>query len=111
MLIDSAAGKRIVELRTSLALLHGSSATPFPEMQDQYEREPFRHPALDGLAGVSLESRSQVLRVARMAQLAEQYGLDTVIRWKPKQVRSKFFKLVYIVHRAELTFVFSDDKP
>lgn len=83
------AGKRIVELQTSLSLFHSASATPFPETKDKYGREPFRHPALDGLAGVSLESRFKILDMARLAQLGEKYGLDTVIRWKPKEVRSR----------------------
>ena len=82
------AGKRIVELETSLILLHGASVTPFPEMEDPYRREPFRHPALEGLDGVSVESKDQVLKTTRTAQLAMQYELDTVIRWKPKRVCS-----------------------
>lgn len=78
-------GKRIVELQTSLNLFHSSSAIPFPETKDKYGREPFRHPALDGLAGVSLETRHQILNMDRLAQLGEKYELDTVIRWKPKR--------------------------
>ena len=77
-----------MELQTSLTLLHASSVTPSPETQDQYGREPFRHPALDGLAGVSVESKCHILKMARTAQLGEKYGLDTVIRWKPKRVGS-----------------------
>ena len=82
------AGKRIVELHTSLSLYHASSATPFPETRDHHGRQPFRHPALDGLAGVSAENKYQILNTARTAQLAEKYGLDTVVRWKPRSVRS-----------------------
>ena len=97
-----------MELETSLTLLHGSSVTPFPEMQDQYRRKPFRHPALEGLAGVSAESKDQVLNKSRTAQLAKKYGLDTVLRWKPKKVCSIFFTLVYNVQQVELTFDFLD---
>lgn len=104
------AGKRIVELETSLALLHGSSVTPFPEMQDQYRRKPFRHPALEGLAGVSAESKDQVLNKTRTAQLAKKYGIDTVLRWRPKRVCTIFFTLVYNVQRMELTFDILDDQ-
>ena len=80
------AGKRILELQISLALFHGSSATPFAETQDEYGREPFRHPALDGLAGLSVESKYQIFDVKRTARLAENYQLDSVVRWKPKNV-------------------------
>ena len=97
-----------MELETSLTLLHGSSITPFPEMQDQYRRKPFRHPALEGLAGVSAESKDQVLNKTRTAQLAKKYGLDTVLRWKPKRVCSVFFTLVYHVQRMVLTLDFVD---
>ena len=82
-------GKRILELQISLALFHGSSATPFAETQDGYGREPFRHPALDGLAGMSLESKYHMLNVKRTARLAEKYELDSVVRWKPKNVCSR----------------------
>ena len=92
-----------MELETTLALLHGSSVTPFPEIQNQYRRKPFRHPALEGLAGVSPESKDQVLNRERTAQLAKKYEIDTVLRWKPKRVCSIFFTLVYNVQRMELT--------
>ena len=82
-------GERIIDLQTSLGLFHGSSATPPPETQDRYGRESFRHPALDGLAGVTLESKHRILNVMRVAQLAERYGLHTVTRWKPKEVCSR----------------------
>jgi large subunit ribosomal protein L15 len=42
---------------------------------------------LNGLQGLSEEVESKVLDKARLSQLAEQYGLDKVTRWKPKQVR------------------------
>ena len=98
-----------MELQTSLSLLHGASATPFPETQDQYGREPFRHPALDGLPGVSAESKSKVTNMARMGQLAEQYGLDTVVRWKPRTVCSSSISWPTNMHGTELTFHFLGD--
>ena len=99
-----------MELQASLSLLHGSSVTPPPETQDQYGREPFRHPALDGLAGVSTESKSKVLNMARMGQLAEKYGLDTVVRWKPRTVSSSSISWPTDMHGTELTFHFLDDE-
>lgn len=82
-------GKRILELQISLALFHGASKTPFAERQDEYGREPFRHPALDGLAGVSVESKMQVLDLKRTVRLAEKYELESVVRWKPRKVCSQ----------------------
>jgi len=79
-------GRRIVELQTSLALLHGASATDIPTTQDQYGREPFQHPALQGVNGLTAQAKAMTLEKHRMAKLAERYGLDGVIRWKPKRV-------------------------
>ncbi|CAD6583635.1 MAG: AP-1 complex subunit mu-1-Iike [Alectoria sarmentosa] len=93
-------GKMIVHLQTSLALFHASAATPFPETQDQYGREPFRHPALDGLAGVSEENKYQILDRKRMAQLADKYGLDSVVRWKPRSMNMKGSGLPTITSEA-----------
>ena len=84
---SSVTGRRIIDLQTSLALLHGSSES-IPETQDQYGREPFRHPALDCLGRLSSESKAKVLKIQRIAQLAEKYGLDMVVRWKPRRVCS-----------------------
>ena len=79
-------GRRIVELQTSLALVHAPPG-PEPLMHDQFEREPFQHPALEGLNGFSENCKNRFLDKKRMAKLAESYGLDGVVRWKPKNVR------------------------
>ena len=88
-----------MELQTTLSLLHSSSATPLPETPDKYGREPFHHAALDGLSGVSVESKDQILSKTRIANLALDYGLDTVIRWKPKRVCSP--SLSWLILRLE----------
>ena len=83
------AGRRIIELQTSLALVHGpSSARPAPTV-DEYGRMPFQHAALEGLEGLSTgeNAKYHFLNKDRVAQLAESYGLDDVVRWKPKNVR------------------------
>jgi large subunit ribosomal protein L15 len=86
-------GRRIVELQTSQALINSPQENQWPRdtdekpSPDKYGRRPFLHPALNGLQGLSEEAESKVLDKARLSQLAEQYGLDKVTRWKPKQVR------------------------
>ena len=55
-------------------------------IRDKYGREPYLHPALNGLQGLSDEAESRVLDKARLSQLAERYGLDKVTRWTPKRV-------------------------
>ncbi|KAI4163620.1 MAG: hypothetical protein LQ342_002654 [Letrouitia transgressa] len=79
-------GKRIVELQASLRLLAGSTTTPEPTLEDEFGRTPFKHPALEGLRGVTPERQELILNRTRMAQLARRYGLAAVLRWKPKHV-------------------------
>jgi hypothetical protein len=79
------AGRRIVELQTSQALLNSPQEAQ-PTI-DQYGRKPFQHPALNGLQGLSDEAESKVLDKVQLSQIAERYDLDKVIRWKPKRVR------------------------
>lgn len=78
-------GRRIISLQTSLALLSSPQGTPAPKF-DQYGREPFTHPALEGLRGLTPEAKETVLDKTRLAQIAQRYNLDKVIRWKPKRV-------------------------
>ncbi|MCJ1453955.1 hypothetical protein MMC28_004305 [Mycoblastus sanguinarius] len=79
-------GRRIVELQTSLALVHGYSAAPTPQHEDKHGREPFTNLALEGLSGLTEQSKGATIEKRRMAQLAEKYGLDNVLRWKPKRM-------------------------
>lgn len=68
-------------------MLAASTATPEPAQVDELGREPFKHPALDGLAGLTQQRKHAVLDKTRTAQLADKYGLVNVLRWKPKRVR------------------------
>ncbi|KAI4124601.1 MAG: hypothetical protein LQ338_004720 [Usnochroma carphineum] len=79
-------GKRIVELQASLHMIAASAAVPETTVPDQWGREPFRHPVLAGLAGLTKERKQAVLDKKRVAQLASKYGLTEVLRWKPKLV-------------------------
>lgn len=85
---DEVKGKRIIDLQASLHMIAGSAATPEHPTPDRWGREPFRHPVLEGLAGLTLTRKQAVLNKTRMAQLASKYGLTDVLRWKPKLVRS-----------------------
>ncbi|KAL9598630.1 MAG: hypothetical protein Q9219_004375 [cf. Caloplaca sp. 3 TL-2023] len=77
-------GKRIVDLQASLHLIAGSAVTPEHTLPDRWGREPFKHSALEGLAGLTQERKQTVLDKERMAELARLYGLTRVLRWKPK---------------------------
>ncbi|KAL8727562.1 MAG: hypothetical protein Q9166_005968 [cf. Caloplaca sp. 2 TL-2023] len=79
-------GKRVVELQASLHMLAASATTPEPPRVDELGREPFKHPALEGLAGLTQQRKQAVLDKKRTAQLAGKYGLTSVLRWKPKLV-------------------------
>jgi len=86
LLIEPSIGRRIFELQTSLALVHEVSANAITPTPDQYGREPFSHPALQGLNGLTENTKAMVTEKRRLSQLAERYGLDGVLRWKPKTV-------------------------
>ncbi|KAF1998189.1 hypothetical protein P154DRAFT_524285 [Amniculicola lignicola CBS 123094] len=76
-------GRRIVSLQTSLALLN---ALPLPTRPlEGSDRVPFKHPALSGLPNLSSEAKDNVLDKHRLASVAQRYGLDRVIRWKPRR--------------------------
>lgn len=79
-------GRRIVSLQTSLALIN-SPQTSKPK-KDIYGRRPYIHSALEGLQGLTFEAKDDVLDKARLAPIAERYGLDKVTRWKPKSAAS-----------------------
>ncbi|KAI9829682.1 MAG: hypothetical protein M1819_006053 [Sarea resinae] len=79
-------GKLIVELQTSLAVIHspsGAQASTAEPSRDQYGRTPFEHPALKGLESIN---KAQDIDKDQLAQLGERYGLASVIRWKPKKI-------------------------
>ncbi|KAF1830814.1 hypothetical protein BDW02DRAFT_506678 [Decorospora gaudefroyi] len=84
-------GRRIVELQTSQALINSPQENQWPRdangkpQNDEFGRKPYLHPALNGLQGLSDEAEGLVLNRARLAPIAERYGLDKVTRWVPKR--------------------------
>lgn len=75
-------GKRIVDLQTSLALL----SSPSPPLTSAFDpNHVYSHPSLEGLENISVQNKMQALDKVRMAKLAGMYGLDGVVRWKPKK--------------------------
>ncbi|KAL5117389.1 hypothetical protein ACEQ8H_004705 [Pleosporales sp. CAS-2024a] len=88
-------GRRIVELQTSHALIN-SPQDAQPEY-DEYGRQPFRHPALNGLQGLSEEAESKVLDQVRLAQLAERYGLDKADNLQGSGIESVVMTSLYAI--------------
>jgi large subunit ribosomal protein L15 len=93
-MLISDAGRRIISLQTSQALLNSPQAESWPKdaqgkpLPDDLGRIPFIHPALASLSGLNAEAKDRVLDKKRLSGLAERYGLDKVTRWKPKRVRT-----------------------
>lgn len=52
------AGKQIVQLQASLALVQNSTATSSSSSRDAHDREPFSHPALNGLQNLSPRTKN-----------------------------------------------------
>ncbi|MCJ1316018.1 hypothetical protein MMC15_001338 [Xylographa vitiligo] len=79
-------GKRIVDLQSSLAILSSHAATGSPALPpDNFEREPFQHPALESIPRLTEEVRKDVTSRKRMSDIAQRYGLSSVLRWKPRK--------------------------
>ncbi|KAL8932713.1 MAG: hypothetical protein Q9216_006716, partial [Gyalolechia sp. 2 TL-2023] len=76
-------GKRIVELQASLHMIAASAAAPEPPAPDPWGRQSYDEPK--GLAGLTLQRKTEILNKQRTAKLASKYGLSNVLRWKPKQ--------------------------
>lgn len=78
-------GRRILELQTSLVLLNTppiKSKIPPPNLAPR--REPFQHPALEGLKNIQENPNPNVLTPARLAELATSVGISEVTQWKPR---------------------------
>ncbi|SMQ53712.1 unnamed protein product [Zymoseptoria tritici ST99CH_1A5] len=73
-------GRRILTLQTSLALLRAPSP---PNLSSLPANEVFYHPSLTGLENISPVTKDQVLDKKRLANIARQYGMEKVVRWKP----------------------------
>ncbi|EME43674.1 hypothetical protein DOTSEDRAFT_54426 [Dothistroma septosporum NZE10] len=76
-------GKRILDLQCSLGLLSMPAAEG--EGMEKDGRDVFKHRALEGVENITPFAKHQVLDPSRLASLANQYGIDRVVRWKPRK--------------------------
>ena len=84
-------GRRILNLQTTLALLHSPVATQTQSLPDsQNKSQEFAHPALGGLANLGDVQITNILTKKRLASLATQIGMPEIMRWKPRDVRWVF---------------------
>lgn len=77
-------------MQTSLALLNNSAARATPKEDGGSQDEPYYHPALQGLDGLTSQKKLGALDQRKIARLGERYGLHSVVRWKPKRVSQQF---------------------
>jgi large subunit ribosomal protein L15 len=75
-----------VELQASLALLQDTPNYPKEAPTDPHGRSPFEHPALEGLDNLTGEAKRSLMSKRHVANLAQTYGLQKVMRWTPKKV-------------------------
>lgn len=80
-----AIGKRVLSLQTSLALLASPPGPILPQTEGAYERQPFEHPLLESLPHLTAHAKAGVLAKSRLSHLGKEYGLQGVLRWKPKK--------------------------
>lgn len=84
-------GRRIVELQASLALIDKPAFSTSAEasVKDPWGRPlPRPDPSLVGIENLDRSTKLEALDLARMSGLAQRYGLQKVIRWKPRQINN-----------------------
>lgn len=93
IILTCCAGKRIVELQTSLGLLatRDASITLGKWSKDPHGREPFVHPATTNVEALSVGAKAFFMHHTPMSRLAEEYSIPSVVRWQPKDVSSSHF--------------------
>ena len=74
-----------MNFQSSLHLLNRSDGS-FYDPPDEFEREPFRHPGVDLLPRLTEENRQMITSKLRIATFAQNIGLPSVLRWKPRKV-------------------------
>lgn len=84
--VNGSAGKRIVQLQTSLALVQNPANSAGPVAEDPHGRQPFAHPALEGLDSLSDSTKVLFTGKTKLAQLAQKYDMQNVLRWSPRKV-------------------------
>lgn len=62
------------------------SAKKTPTTEDPFGRTPFSHPALDGLTNLSSDKKNFLTSKLKLAELADKYELQKVLRWSPRNV-------------------------
>ena len=84
------AGRRILELQTSLALLSMPRPTQATQEVDASGLidDMFKQTAFEGLDNVTDHAKAMILNRQRLYNLACEYKLREVTRWKPKKVRN-----------------------
>lgn len=75
-------GKRILDVQTSLLLAQQPLT---PENQTNQNIYVFAHPSLNGIENITARAKSTALDKRRVSQLAKSYGLEKVVRWKPRK--------------------------
>jgi hypothetical protein len=70
----------------TLALLGSEMREVFQVPKDPHGREPFEHPAIDGIEVLNGGTRPYLLHHKQISALSQQYGLQNVIRWNPRKV-------------------------
>ena len=87
-LTSKLAGRRIVNLEASLALIKPSTedkSRPTP-LAASLRDTPFEHPDLEGIQMLTADVVLDLLSKKRLAALASRNGLADVVRWIPKRV-------------------------
>ena len=70
----------------TLALLGSPARKAYIVDEDPHGRQPYEHPATEGMEVLNGDAKAHLLHPTQMARLGRQYGIEKVIRWNPRNV-------------------------
>lgn len=80
-------GRQILEVQTSIGLLNTASTSGYSNLPaDEFGRDYFNHQATDGIEILNHGGKQFILSIKQISNVARQYGLQSVVRWQPKDV-------------------------
>lgn len=82
-------GRMAINLETAKDIV-SRPTNPGAKQVDEYDRQPFEHEQLAGVDNLSVYDPREVAGKERLYSLAQNVGLMSVMRWKPRLVCSTF---------------------
>ena len=63
--------------------------------EDAHGRQPFTHPALEGLDSLTNSTKMMLTSRLKVAGLAQKYGMHNILRWSPRKVSQECTRISF----------------